>query len=149
MKIVHLAFVIAALLWASGRVEASCTVSTTGMSFGNYDVFSPSADTSTGTITYRCGNSDNDIVITISKGSSTTFNPRTLRNGAEVLQYNLFRDAASSTVWGDGTPGTGTYTIHNPPNNQDVNLTVFGKAPALQDVAVGSYVDTVIVTISF
>ncbi len=149
MKFSHLAFGLAALLCASGRAEAACTVSTTGMSLGNYDVFSASADTSTGTITYRCGNADKDIVITISKGSSTTFNPRTLRSGTEVLQYNLYRDAAFSTVWGDGTSGTGTYINHNPPNNQDVDLTVFGRAPALQDVAVGSYADTVIVTINF
>ena len=149
MKFSQLLFGVAALLCASVRAEAACTVSTTGMSFGNYDVFSASADTSTGTITYHCGNGDKDIIITISKGSSTTFSPRTLRSGTEVLQYNVYRDAALSTVWGDGTSGTGTYSNHNPPNNQDVDLTVFGSAPALQDVAVGSYADTVIVTINF
>jgi spore coat protein U-like protein len=66
-----------------------------------------------------------------------------------VLEYNLYRDAAFSAIWGDGTSGTTTYTIRNPPNNQDVVLTVYGRVPALQDVATGSYADAVIVTINF
>jgi spore coat protein U-like protein len=149
MKIAQLAAAVVALVSAAGRAEAACTVSTTGASFGTYDVFNSSADASTGTITYRCGGADKDVLITLSKGSSSTFTPRTLRNGAEVLEYNLYRDAAFSTIWGDGTSGTTTYTIRNPPNNQDVILTVYGRVPALQDVATGSYVDSVMVTINF
>ena len=139
---------VVALVAAAGRAEAACTVSTTSANFGTYDVFNPSANASTATITYRCGG-DKDILITLSKGSSSTFTPRTLRNGTEVLQYNLYRDAAFSTIWGDGTSGTTTYTIKNPPNNQDVVLTVFGRIPAQQDVAVGSYADALTVTINF
>ena len=149
MKIVCLAAAVAALVSAAGRAEAACTVSTTSANFGTYDVFSASANASTATITYRCGNADKDILITLSQGSSPTFTPRTLRNGTEVLQYNLYRDAAFSTIWGDGTSGTATYTLKNPPNSQDVILTVYGRIPAQQDVAVGSYADALIVTINF
>jgi spore coat protein U-like protein len=148
MKIAHLAAAVVALVSAAGRAEGACTVSTTGASFGTYDVFNTSANASTGTITYRCGNSDKDILITLSKGSSSTFTTRTLTNGTEVLEYNLYRDATFSSIWGDGTSGTATYTIRNPPN-QDVILTVYGRVPALQDVATGSYADAVIVTINF
>jgi spore coat protein U-like protein len=148
MRIVYLTASVVALVAAAGRAEAACTVSTTSANFGTYDVFNPSANASTATITYRCGG-DKDILITLSKGSSSTFTPRTLRNGTEVLQYNLYRDAAFSTIWGDGTSGTTTYTIKNPPNNQDVVLTVFGRIPAQQDVAVGSYADALTVTINF
>jgi len=149
MKIVCLAAAVAALVSAAGRAEAACPVSTTSANFGTYDVFSASANASTATITYRCGNADKDILITLSQGSSPTFTPRMLRNGTEVLQYNLYRDAAFSTIWGDGTSGTATYTLKNPPNNQDVILTVYGRIPAQQDVAVGSYADGLIVTINF
>ena len=148
MRIVYLTASVVALVAAAGRAEAACTVSTTSAIFGTYDVFNPSANASTATITYRCGG-DKDILITLSKGSSSTFTPRTLRNGTEVLQYNLYRDAAFSTIWGDGTSGTTTYTIKNPPNNQDVVLTVYGSIPAQQDVAVGSYADALTVTINF
>jgi spore coat protein U-like protein len=149
MKIVHLAACVAVLAAAAGRAEAACTVSTTSANFGTYDVFSTSANASTATITYRCGSGDKDILITLAKGTSSTFTPRTLRSGTEALEYNLYRDAAFSTIWGDGTAGTATYTIRNPPKNQDVVLTVYGKIPAQQDVAVGSYTDALIVTINF
>ena len=79
---------VVALVAAAGRAEAACTVSTTSANFGTYDVFNPSANASTATITYRCGG-DKDILITLSKGSSSTFTPRTLRNGTEVLRIQL------------------------------------------------------------
>src|SRR4029453_6317788 len=109
MKIAHLAAAVVALLSAAGRAEGACTVTTTGASFGTYDVFNPSANASTGTITYRCTSSDKDILITLSKGSSATFTTRTLRNGTEVLEYNLYRDATFSTIWGDRTSGSTTH----------------------------------------
>jgi spore coat protein U-like protein len=141
--------IVLMLLCGASRLEAACTVSATAVSFGTYDVFVTTPNTSTGTITYHCGNKDRNIQIAISKGSSTTFSPRTLRNGAETLAYNLYRDAAFSVILGDGTGGTGVFADANPPNNLDVNLTVYGRIPAQQDVSVGSYSDTVIVTISF
>jgi len=148
MKIACLAAVL--MLWAmAGRAEAACTISTTAVSFGTYDVFNASATTSTGTVTYRCGNADHNITITISTGSSGTFANRTMKKGTENLTYNLFRDATFTTVWGDGSGITGQYQINNPPNNTDVPLTVYGRVTAQQDVSAGSYSDTVIATVNF
>ena len=65
-------------------------------------VFNGSATTSTGTITYKCGNADHNITITVSTGSSGTFANRTMKKSTENLTYNLYRDAAFATVWGDG-----------------------------------------------
>ena len=143
--------VLAAALVGAGAtgVEAACTISASGVSFGAYDVFSASPTDSTGSVTYRCGNSDKDITITISKGSSATFSPRTLKQGSESLNYNLFRDAGYTLIWGDGTSGTSTYFIKNPPNSADVVLTVYARTPAAQDVSAGSYSDSVVVTIEY
>ncbi|MBK5297737.1 MAG: spore coat protein U domain-containing protein [Vicinamibacteria bacterium] len=52
-------------------------------------------------------------------------------------------------MWGDGTGGTTTYFENNPPNNKDVVLTVYGRITAGQDVGVGSYTDTVVVTLEY
>lgn len=137
-------------LSASARVaEAACTISATSVVFGTYDVFTTAPRDSTGTVIYRCGPRDRRITITISRGSSTTFTPRTLVNGTARLQYNLFRDAAFATVWGDGTGGTATYSIVNPPNNRDVVLTVYARVPAEQDVPAGAYADSVVVTLEY
>ena len=137
------------VLCGPSRLEAACTVSATAVNFGTYDVFETTPDTSTGAIAYHCGTKDKNVQIAISKGSSSTFSPRRMNNGAEALTYNLYQDAAFSVIWGDGTNGTGVFTTANPPNNQDVNLPVYGRIPSQQDVSVGNYSDTVIVTISF
>jgi spore coat protein U-like protein len=141
--------VVAALAGSTLTVEAACTVTATSVAFGTYDVFQAVPSDSTGSITFRCNNSDKDIRITISAGSSGTFADRALQQGAETLAYNLFSDAARTVIWGDGTGGTWTYFNHNPQNNRDIVLTVYGRLPGAQDVAVGNYVDTVAVTLEY
>lgn len=142
--------IVAVLLLAfAGRAEAACTISTTPVNFGSYDVFNTSATPANGTITYRCGAADHNITISISTGSSGSFANRTMKKITENLTYNLYLDTAFATVWGDGSGTTGQYSIKNPPNGTDVPLTVYGRVPALQDVSVGSYSDTVIATINF
>lgn len=141
--------VIVGVLSASDAfAQASCTISVTSVNLGSYNVFNGTALDSTGTITYQCNAMASNITITLSKGQSSTYNPRTMTKGAEVLDYNLYRDAARTSIWGDGTSGTAVYSRNNPPNN-NVNLTVFGRVPAAQDVSAGSYSDTVSATINF
>ena len=128
---------------------ASCTISATSVNFGSYNVFNGTALDSTATITFNCNATAANITVTLSKGQSSTYNPRTMTKGAEVLNYNLYRNAARTTIWGDGSAGTGRYSSANPPNNTNVNLTVYGRIPAGQDVSAGSYGDTVAATINF
>jgi len=148
MTCLRLAVVALVLLGGAQRTEASCTLSATPVAFGPYDVFQVGPTDSTGTITYRCNNNDHGIRIAISTGTSGTFTNRTLKNGSENLQYNLFYGGFAQ-VWGDGTGGTTTYFQHNPPNNQNVVVTVYGRTPAGQDVGIGSYADTVVVTLEY
>ena len=131
------------------QLAPSCTISVTSVAFGSYNVFTTTPTDSTGTITYECNSRASNISISLSDGSSSTFNPRTLRKGSEVLNYNLFTNAARTTIWGDGTGGTAVYSQGNPPNNQNVNLTVYGRIPAQQDVSAGNYSDTVLAIINF
>lgn len=137
------------LLGATSDVDAACTVSATSVAFGIYDVFQTTPSDSTGTITYRCDNNDKDIRITISTGSSGSFDGRTLGLGANTLAYNLFSSAGMTQVWGDGSAGTWSHFLHNPQNNRDIVLTVFARIPAGQDVRVGAYSDTVVVTLEY
>jgi len=134
---------------ASAQPSPSCTISVTSVAFANYNVFTTSDYDSAGTVTYRCNAQTANISIALSDGSSSTFSPRTLRKGSEVLNYNLYRDAARSTIWGDGTGGTSLYTNANPPNNNNVSVTIFARIPAQQDVSAGSYSDTVSAVINF
>jgi spore coat protein U-like protein len=144
-----LALAVLLLAALSARAEAACTVSATAVSFGTYNVFTSTATTSTGTITYRCGNADHNIRVDISTGSSGTYTARTLKQSTEELSYNLYIDSAFASVWGDGSGTTSDYTKSNPPNGTDVILTVYGQVPAQQDVTAGSYSDPVVATLNF
>lgn len=141
--------VLAGSLYASDAHAQSCTISATSVNFGNYNVFDGTDVDSTGTVTYRCNSSARNITVGLSQGASGTFNPRRMEKGVEVLYYNLFRDASRTTIWGDGTSGTSVYSIGNPPNNTNVNLTVYGRVAAGQDVSAGSFSDTVTAVINF
>lgn len=134
---------------ASAQPSPSCSISATAVSFGTYNVFSGSAVDSTGTITYRCNAQASNITISLSRGSGSSYDPRQMSKGTERLDYNLFTNAARTTVWGDGTSGTSAYTIANPANNRNVNLTVYGRVPAGQDVSAGIFSDTVTAVINF
>jgi spore coat protein U-like protein len=145
---------IVAGIWLLGTSSAlaqtaSCTISVTSVAFGSYNVFTSTAIDSTGTVSYTCNNHASNISISLSRGSSSSFSPRTLRNGSEVLNYNLYTNAARTTIWGDGTGGTSVYTRANPPNNNDVNVTIYGRIPAVQDVSAGTYSDTISAVINF
>ena len=146
--LVMLALLIGTLCASDAHAQA-CTISATSVNFGSYNVFNGSDVDSTGTVTYRCNGSAHNITVGLTQGASATFNPRQMQKGAEVLNYNLFVDASRTSIWGDGTSGTSVYTIGNPPNNTNVNLTVYGRVPAGQDVSAGSFSDTVTAVINF
>ena len=85
----------------------------------------------------------------LNKGGSSTFNPRRMTKGSEPVNYNLYLDASKSTIWGDGTGNTSFYSNPRTPVNQNVTVTIFGSIPARQNASVGSYTDSISVTINF
>jgi spore coat protein U-like protein len=133
------------VLLMTTRAEAACTITTTSVAFGTYDVFGATPDDANGTVRISCTPREN-IQVRLSRGSSATFNPRTLRSGANILNYNLFRNVARTQIWGDGTAGTSVFAANNVRNT---TLTVFGRVPASQDATVGNYSDTIVATVIF
>ena len=105
-RLCFVAVLAAAWLVASGgTARAACTISVTGVVFSPYNVFSATPLDSTGTISFECSKQDKRIRITLTRGNSATFYPRTMKNGSEILDYNLFINGYA-TVWGDGSEGT-------------------------------------------
>jgi spore coat protein U-like protein len=131
--------------------QLTCTFSSvSGVNFGSYDVFSASPKTATGTISYSCRRVSGVHFMTmdLSAGSSGTFANRTLRSGGNVLNYNLYPNAVNNPVWGNGTGTTYNYVVD--PVDRNVHaLTVYGTIPPGQNVGVGSYTDTITVTMNF
>jgi len=129
----------------------SCTIlSVPELAFGSYNVFSGSPlDTAT-SISFHCDAVGSDtIVIQLSRGSSLSFLPRTLKLGALVLEYNVYRDASHTSVWGDGSSGTSSFGPLQPLDGSDDFRTVFGRIEPGQNAHAGSYTDTLIVTVIF
>jgi spore coat protein U-like protein len=139
-------------LFLAGEAGAACTVSATGVNFGAYDVFVATPLDSTGTVTVRCDQAPPpDVVIAIGpSGTSGGFIPRQMRSASspDRLNYNLFTNAGRSTVWGDGAPGTSTVFLKNVKKNRPVVTAIYGRIPPGQDVSVGTYSDSLTVTIT-
>ena len=146
------AVTFAALVCGAGaaRVEAAgCSISSTSVVFGGYNVFTPAPVDTTGTLTYRCNGSAKSVLITISAGQAGSTASRALAGTIDQLQYNLYRDAARSAVWGDGSGGAQALVVGDPPNNTDITTTIYGRIPAGQDVRAGSYSDHVTIVVNF
>ena len=128
----------------------NCTISTVGVAFGSYNVFSPSALNSTGSVTYRCTwfILSGQITIDLSHGNGT-YATRQMRRGIEPLGYNLYLNAAATQIWGNGTGGSQRYGPTPTPNGQNVTVNIFGHLPPGQDVTVGNFSDTIVATINF
>ncbi len=149
-----LSIVVGVSVWAvSGVAHAFvCSiVSVSAVAFGSYNVFDSNHLDSIGMFTYRCDDvtPSDSIVIQLSSGSSSTFPTRTLTQGSYELDYNLYLDAARTTIWGDGTSGTSQYGPIVPADGSNVSLSVYGRIPAGQNARAGDYSDTVIVTVIF
>ena len=140
-------------LLIAGKAYADCSVSATGVNFGNYDVFVTTTTESTGTINITCDTvSPTDVVISINPSlHSGVFNPRQMKNltSAYLLNYNLYTDKKKRSVWGDGTGGTDTVTIKNVKKKKSKTETIYGSIPPGQNAFVGSYSDVLTVTITF
>ena len=70
---------------------------------------------------------------------------RAMSAGAHGMNYQLYSDAARTTVWGT----TGGDLVNATGTGVQVDHTVYGRVAASQNVAVGSYTDTVNVTVTY
>jgi len=136
-------------------------VAASGVNFGAYDISLPAPDDSTGDVTVTCsyvppgGAADISLQASLSPGISGGYSPRQMAFGPARLNYNLFLDAARSSIWGNGLSGTGiaTASLKVGPGvgngTRSAQFPVYGRVPALQVVGMGAYSDTIVVTVTF
>ena len=130
-----------------------CSVASTPVSFPNYDVFTSSPAYSTGTVSVKCNNPNNQampVTIAVNGGNAGTFNPRQMKAaiGTDSLNYYLFTSAARTVIWGDGTGGSSTVT-NTVSKSAPWNASIYGSLPQRQNVRAGSYSDAVVVTVTW
>jgi spore coat protein U-like protein len=150
------------LLVAEAATAAfDCSVTASGVAFGTYEQSIGTADDSTGSIAVICtytgpGGSDTaNYTVTLSTGTSGSFAPRKLAAGLSQLNYNLYRDAARTQVWGNSSSGTtiitGSLKVGPGVGNRTRTAThvIYGRIPQLQDADTGDYSDLIQVTLAF
>jgi spore coat protein U-like protein len=130
-------------------ILSACSLTATPLVFG---VYSPTGG----------GNIDNTSVVSVFCTVGTSFTlklnigtgggtyaTRTLSNGSDTLNYNLYTTSGRTTVWGDGTASTGTVTGSGTGLLTASTHTVHGRLPPGQDVPPGSYQSVVTVTLEY
>jgi spore coat protein U-like protein len=139
----------------TATVSANCTISATGISFTYDPVFTNAATaaTTTGTVTIACTKgSGPSIGLSVGGNAGAVAGvTRAMANGTNRLGYELFQQAAApgnGAVWTD-IGGANPLNAGVSPSKASRSFTVQAQIPAGQDVAVGSYSDTVTATVNF
>jgi len=138
--------------------------------FGYYDPFSPNDLVIQGRLEYQCSQTTGPpprstarrrssgrtppnrypIEISFSTGLGGDYSPRTMTGtGTDRLEYNLYRDAACTQIWGDGTRGTSTLSGDLGGAEITASAIVYGRMPAGQNVTGGAFFDVIVMTIDF
>ena len=133
----------------TATVNAQCTVTTGAVAFGTYNPLTATNNDATGSLSVTC---TNGTAWTAAAGAGTgtgaTLASRKMKSGSNQLDYVLYTDSGRTTVWGDGTSSTATVGATGTGAAQ--STTIYGRLPGSQsNAAVGSYADTVAVTIDF
>jgi len=129
-------------LQVQAAVIAYCTVTAATLNFGNYQLNQVDAST---TITAKCTNGS-VYTIALNGGNENSISARKMSSGGNKLSYNLYTDSSRLTLWGDGTTGS---TVAGTGTGANQTLTVYGRITASQTAPLGSYSDTITITISF
>jgi spore coat protein U-like protein len=137
---------IALMLLAPAAARANCNIFHTNVAFGVYNPTSDSPADFSGTLTLTCnaGSGSGSYTIVLSTGAdSGTYAGRNMLGGGTDLPYQLFRDAAHTQIWGNGTGGSVIFTGSDglPKTGGTAEITVYGQIAAHRTVPLGSYVD--------
>ena len=133
----------------SGSIAANCVLTTTTLNFGAYDpvqVNKTTPLTVSATIKIAC-TTGTTTTLTIDTGLNPTHAvgaSRAMASGSDYLSYELYTTSSKTTVWSTANAVSNAATSKAPTSEL-----VYGSIPAGQNVAAGSYSDTVTVTATY
>lgn len=130
-------------LTVTATVLSACSLSGGTLNFGNYTSGQTANLDVNGTINYV--NCSGSLTFTLDGGTSGNINARQMSSGANRLNYQIYRNAARNAIWGTGADAHGVVLI----GTQSGTVSVFGRIPASQVVADGTYTDTINITLTF
>ena len=125
----------------TATVVESCSVTTTDMSFGNYDHLA--GTTSTATVSVTCS-SGTGFEILLGDGDNFATDRRMKNGTTNFLAYTL-KDPTNASNWG----GVADSGVSATADGSVQPFTVNGAIAAGQTVPAGAYVDQVSVTVAY
>lgn len=131
----------------TATVGSACSVTAANLAFGTYNPLAPGATTATTTVSVQCTLlSAYTIGLNAGTGTGATVSARKMTKGADTLDYSLYQDPAHALVWGETIA---TDTVAGVGTGLAQTVTVYGQIPASQNVNVGAYTDTIIVSVNY
>lgn len=129
----------------TATIEATCVVSATPMAFGTYTGV---VANSTSTVSVTCTNTTPyDVGLDSGTATGATVSTRKMAGpGGALLNYALYSDSSRTVNWGNTVS---TDTVAGTGNGTAQAITVYGKIPAGQYLAPGSYADTITATVTY
>jgi spore coat protein U-like protein len=132
------------------QAAVSCTITVPTISFGSIDVLPGAAFNITGSINFNCSgfknNDVNQFCISIGSGADFAGSQRRLNGpGPAVLNYDLYKDAARTQLWGSWQTGFDTAGLQidltsDGSGNVFASVPLYAKLFATQQTAVtGAY----------
>ena len=129
-------------------ISNSCLVSATPLDFGSLSALNAPRD-ATSNVVVQC-QAGQEYEVTLSEGDgrgATESNRRMTRiGGNDVVNYQLYRNAARTQNWGN-TPGSNS--VDGTGTGFPEILPVYGRIPPQATPPTGDYQDTIVVEISF
>lgn len=130
---------------ARPAAAAKCSVSASGVAFGNYTATNIVNITGTVSVTCTKGTAYH-VGLNAGLAIGATVTNRSMTGPASaLLGYKLFSDSGRTANWGN-TSGTGY--VSGTGNGSAQTLTIYAQIPASEFVAPGSYTDTITVNVT-
>ncbi len=138
----------AASFTVTANIAANCLVSATTLNFGSAGLLNANVE-AMNTINIQCTPSTPwSASLNAGSGAGGTVNLRRMTGpGAATVAYTIYRNAARTEVWGDGT--SGTFTVTGTGNGNAQVQTGYGRVPPQTTPAPATYTDTIVVTVTY
>jgi spore coat protein U-like protein len=155
MRRVAHAFGALALAIAFDAAAVGCSVSAVNLVFSGYQPLRTAHNDATGAITVTCVGGRGQRVsysISLDTGAAHSFHARRMQSpSGTTLRYNVYVTPSHSVIWGDGNGGTSVVSdAFTMPSTQSTRqYPVYGRIFARQNARVGTYTDSLVVTLSF
>jgi spore coat protein U-like protein len=143
---------------ACGGLHAAgveCSLHAAALDFPAYETFGSHPTDGIGTVSVHCSNLDasasSGVNVSLRLGASANggVTDRKMAGNGDTLRYGIYSDAGRSQNWGDDgnapTQSTGALASQQ---GKNLNFTLYGRMPPLQNPRAGHYTDSVLVTLS-